>query len=125
MAGALQPGDRVPHLRRVASVPAVADDRDGCAVAEHTAGVPSIEGLDRLTDTRSTRPVVDRRHHPVERRIDVVAAEHTCDAGEARREDEHLDARAGALHRVREVEEQAGGAPPPTAAIAAPPEPSP
>src|SRR5437879_6443520 len=66
----------------------------------------SVEGLDRLADAGSTRPVVHRRHHPIERRIDVVRTEQMADPGEPGGEDEGFDSGAGGFERVGEIQQQ-------------------
>ncbi len=106
VARSLQPGDGMSHLRRIPPVPPIADDGDGRAVAQHAARVAAVERLDRLADARPARPVVDRRRHPVERRVDVVTAQQTGDAGQARGEDKRLNASAGVLERVGEIQQQ-------------------
>src|SRR5205807_2614606 len=70
------------------------------------ARVAPVEGLDRLADARAARPVVDRRRHPVERGVDVMAAEQARDAGEPRGEDKGLDPRAGVFERVGKIQQQ-------------------
>src|SRR5467141_1459189 len=94
-------------LRRVAAVPAIADDDHDRAVPEHTASPLAIEFAERGADARAAAEVVHALADRVEHLIDVALANQASDAREPRRENERLEVLA-ARHRVSKDHQQPG-----------------
>ena len=65
----------VAHDRRVAAVPAVADDDHDAARAQHPPRPALVELPERAADARAARPVAHGRAHPVQRTVGVAVAQ--------------------------------------------------
>src|ERR1041385_4056965 len=67
---------QAPHLAleqlHVATIPAVADDEHHRAASEYAPPPIEINGLERFTDARTARPIMDEQSHIFERYIKVT-----------------------------------------------------
>ena len=90
MAAALQARHLAAHEGRIAAVPAVRDDEDDAARAQHPPRPFRVEGAQRLPDARSAGPVGDRLGDALQRHVRVAAGQLARDARQVRAEDEGL-----------------------------------
>src|SRR5262249_34849083 len=101
-----------PHLgiehRRVAGLPAVADQEQDGASLEHASRVQAIERPQALADAGAAGEVRDLARGMGERGVDVANLELARDPREPGAEDERLGAPVAVRDAVEELEEDAG-----------------
>jgi len=98
VTAAPEPSHLASELFGITAVPSVADDQHDRAMTEHAARMVSLEGVQRVSDTRPATDVVHLRGNVVERGVDVAMAEEMRDSRQVCRKREGLDPLAGADH---------------------------
>src|SRR5258706_1747693 len=99
------------HFKRkqiyIAAIPAVADDKHDRAASQDAASPVKVKGLQRVTDARAARPIVDEQAHVFQSQVQVTDLKRTCDPREACAEDEsfHRLAERG-FHPINKMEQQ-------------------
>src|SRR6185436_17156800 len=91
VAAPLEPAHLIGQYRRVALLPAIADQQRHCAAMQHAPAPMAVEGAQTFTDARAAGPIDNLARCLIDRLIDIANLELAGDPRQARAEDEALD----------------------------------